>query len=227
MNRKSASGLQTRDFNFDIKAVEKDGFFSGYGSVFGVKDSYGEIVAPGAFKASIAARAAKGRKLPILWQHRSAEPIGVYTLVKEDSHGLYLEGQLLIDEIARAKEAHALMKAGAVTGQSIGYYVKADSWNEKDKVRTLTEVDLQETSIVTFPANDEARVEVVKSIQHIIKSGRVPTLPEFEDFLREAGFSKSQATVIAGRGLKELLSRSESGSENSDALQLLKSFSLN
>ena len=90
----------------------------------------------------------------------------------------------------------------------------------------LTEVDLQETSIVTFPANDEARVEVVKSIEHIIKSGRVPTLPEFEDFLREAGFSKSQATVIAGRGLKELLSRSESGSENSDALQLLKSFSL-
>lgn len=226
MNRKSASGLQTRDFNFDIKAVEKDGFFSGYGSVFGVKDSYGEIVAPGAFKASIAARAVKGRKLPILWQHRSAEPIGVYTLVKEDSHGLYLEGQLLINEIARAKEAHALMKAGAVTGQSIGYYVKADSWNEKDKVRTLTEVDLQETSIVTFPANDEARVEVVKSIEHIIKSGRVPTLPEFEDFLREAGFSKSQATVIAGRGLKELLSRSESGSENSDALQLLKSFSL-
>ncbi|SMP71917.1 HK97 family phage prohead protease [Noviherbaspirillum suwonense] len=227
MKRKSASGLQTRDFNFDIKAVEKDGFFSGYGSVFGVKDSYGEIVAPGAFKASINARAERGRKLPILWQHRSGEPLGVYEVVKEDSTGLYMEGRLLVNDVAQAKEAQALMKAGAVTGLSIGYYVKADSWNEKDKVRTLTEVDLQETSIVTFPANDEARVEVVKSMEHIIKAGRMPTLAEFEDFLRDSGgFSKSQATVIAGRGLRELLSRSESGSDPSDALQLLKSFSL-
>lgn len=226
MKRKSASGLQTRDFNFDIKAVEKDGFFSGYGSVFGVKDSYGEIVAPGAFKASINARAERGRKLPILWQHRSGEPLGVYEVVKEDSTGLYMEGRLLVNDVAQAKEAQALMKAGAVTGLSIGYYVKADSWNEKDKVRTLTEVDLQETSIVTFPANDEARVEVVKSMDHIIKSGRVPTLPEFEDFLCEAGFSKTQAKAIAGHGLRKLLDRCEADGKSSDALQLLNSFSL-
>lgn len=226
MKRKSASGLQTRDFNFDIKAVEKDGFFSGYGSVFGVKDSYGEVVAPGAFKASITARAERGRKLPILWQHRSGEPLGVYEVVKEDATGLYMEGRLLVNDVAQAKEAQALMKAGAVTGLSIGYYVKADSWNEKDKVRTLTEVDLQETSIVTFPANDEARVEVVKSMDHIIKSGRVPTLPEFEDFLCEAGFSKTQAKAIAGHGLRKLLDRCEADGKSSDALQLLNSFSL-
>ncbi|MGI4846845.1 MAG: HK97 family phage prohead protease [Janthinobacterium lividum] len=226
MNRKSTAGLQTRDFNFEIKAVDKDGFFSGYGSVFGVKDSYGEVVAPGAFKSSIAARAERNRKLPILWQHRSGEPLGVYSVVKEDATGLYMEGNLLINEVAQAKEAHALIKAGAVTGLSIGYYVKADSWNEKDKIRTLTEVDLQETSIVTFPANDEARVEYVKSMEHIIKSGRVPTLPEFEDFLREAGFSKSQATVIAGKGLRELLTRSDSGSEYSEIISALRDFKL-
>ncbi|WP_295379572.1 HK97 family phage prohead protease [uncultured Pseudacidovorax sp.] len=226
MNRKSATALKKRDFDFEIKAVEKDGFFSGYGSVFGVKDSYGEIVAPGAFAGSIRARAAKGRKLPVLWQHRSGEPLGIYETVKEDSTGLYLEGRLLVDDVARAKEAQALMKAGAVTGLSIGYFVLSDSWNEKDRVRTLTEVDLQETSIVTFPANDEARVEVVKSMDHILKAGRMPSLSEFEDFLREAGFSKTQATAIAGNGLRKLLDRREADGNTSDLLDALKSFTL-
>lgn len=224
MKTKSAMQLKTRDFSFEIKAVEKDGFFSGYGSVFGVKDSYGEVVAPGAFSKSISERAAKGRKLPILWQHRSGEPLGVYETVKEDSTGLYLEGRLLVEDVARAKEAQALMKAGAVTGLSIGYYVLADSWNEKDRLRTLTEVDLQETSIVTFPANDEARVEVVKSMDHILKRGQLPTLPEFEDFLCEAGFSKTQAKAIAGNGLRKLLDRREADSNTSDALQMLNDF---
>lgn len=227
MKTKSSTALKTRDFSFEIKAVEKDGFFSGYGSVFGVKDSYGEVVAPGAFAKSIAVRAAKGRKLPTLWQHRSGEPLGVYEVVKEDSTGLYLEGRLLVDDVARAKEAQALMKAGAVTGLSIGYYVLADSWNEKDRVRTLTELDLQEVSVVTFPANDEARVEVVKSMDHLLKAGRMPSLPEFEDFLCEAGFSKTQAKAIAGKGLRPLLDRCEAdGKPSSDVLAALKSFSL-
>lgn len=99
------------------------------------------------------------------------------------------------------------MKAGAVTGLSIGYYVKADSFDEKERIRTLTKLQLEETSLVTFPANDAARVESVKSR---IARGDALTLPEFESFLREAGFSKSQATAIAGRGYKHLLDRSES-----------------
>ncbi|WP_046060000.1 HK97 family phage prohead protease [Paracidovorax citrulli] len=227
MRKSTAAGMKVRDFEFEIKAVEKDGFFSGYGSVFGVRDSYGEVVAAGAFGKSIAARAARKRKLPVLWQHRSGEPLGVYETVKEDSQGLYMEGRLLVDDVVRAKEAHALMKAGAVTGLSIGYFVIADSWNEKDRVRTLTEVDLQETSIVTFPANDEARVEVVKSMDHILKAGRMPSLPEFEDFLCEAGFSKTQAKAIAGKGLRTLLDRCEAeGNPPSDVLAALKSFSL-
>lgn len=222
MNRKHAQAMKSRDFHFEIKAVEKDGFFSGYGSVFGVVDSYREIVAPGAFTASLAERAAKGRKLPVLWQHRSDQPLGVYDLAKEDSTGLYLEGRLLVDDVVQAREAHALMKVGAVTGLSIGYYVTGESWNEKDRIRTLTAVDLEETSLVTFPANDEARVESVKSR---IARGDALTLPEFESFLREAGFSKSQATAIAGRGYKHLMERSESGLPNvPDLLQSLKSF---
>ena len=220
MKHKNAQALKSRDFHFQVKAVEKDGFFSGYGSVFGEVDSYREIVAPGAFAASLAARAAKGRKLPILWQHRSDQPLGIYDVAREDGTGLYLEGRLLVDDVTQAREAHALMKAGALTGLSIGYYVTGESWNEKDRIRTLTAVDLEETSLVTFPANDSARIESVKSR---IARGDALSLPEFESFLREAGFSKSQAAAIAGRGYKHLMERGEPDSAPvPDLLQALK-----
>lgn len=220
MMHKHAQAMKSRDFHFQVKAVEKDGFFSGYGSVFGVVDSCREIVAPGAFAASLAERAAKGRKLPILWQHRGDQPLGAYDVAREDDTGLYLEGRLLVEDVTQAREAHALMRAGVLTGLSIGYYVTGESWNEKDRIRTLTAVDLQETSLVTFPANDAARVESVKSR---IARGDALTLPEFESFLREAGFSKSQAAAIAGRGYKHLMERGEPDpAPVPDLLQALK-----
>lgn len=209
MNRKHAT-LKIRDFDLSVKAVSDDGLFSGYGSVFGTVDSYREVVAPGAFSESLAEIKSKGRPVPVLWQHRSGEPIGVYTSLVEDAHGLKVEGQLIIDGVARAKEAHALMKAGAVSGLSIGYYVREDSWDEKERVRTLKKVELVEISLVTFPANDDARIDAIKSK---LAHGSLPTMPEFEQILREAGFSKSQSAVIANRGLKHLLDRSESGSK--------------
>ncbi|MBO9859387.1 HK97 family phage prohead protease [Xanthomonas sp. A1809] len=221
MKRKDAT-LKIRDFDLSVKAVSDDGLFSGYGSVFGTVDSYREVVAPGAFAESLAEIKAKGRPVPVLWQHRSGEPIGVYSALSEDSHGLKVEGQLIIDGVARAKEAHALMKAGAVSGLSIGYYVREDSWDEKERVRLLKKVDLVEISLVTFPANDDARVDAIKSK---LAHGSLPTLPEFEQILREAGFSKSQAAVIANRGLKHLLDRSESGSTANETEGLVKSLS--
>lgn len=220
MNRKDAS-LKIRDFDLSVKAVDDDGLFSGYGSVFGEVDSYREVVAPGAFSESLAQIAAKGRPVPVLWQHRSGEPIGVYTGLSEDSRGLKVEGQLVL-EVSRAKEAHALMKAGAVSGLSIGYYVREDSWDEKERIRTLKKVDLVEVSLVTFPANDDARVDTIKSK---LAHGSLPTLPEFEQLLREAGFSKSQSAVVANRGLKHLLDRSESGGEPADIDALIKQIS--
>ncbi|MBN5091692.1 HK97 family phage prohead protease [Stenotrophomonas maltophilia] len=209
MNRRNAT-LKIRDFDLSVKAVSDDGLFSGYGSVFGTVDSYREVVAPGAFSESLAEIKSKGRPVPVLWQHRSGEPIGVYTSLVEDAHGLKVEGQLIIDGVARAKEAHALMKAGAVSGLSIGYYVREDSWDERERVRTLKKVELVEISLVTFPANDDARIDAIKSK---LAHGSLPTMPEFEQILREAGFSKSQSAVIANRGLKHLLDRSESGSK--------------
>lgn len=209
MNRKEAA-LKVRDFDLSVKSVEADGRFTGYGSVFGEVDSYNEAVAPGAFAESLADIRAKGRPVPVLWQHRTGQPIGVYEKMLEDGTGLYVEGRLLKNEVAQAKEAHALMKAGAVSGLSIGYFVRNSSYDERTGIRTLTKLDLLEVSLVTFPANDAARVDAVKmKLAH----GALPTLPEFESILRESGFSRSQAAVIANRGLKHLLNRSESGSE--------------
>ena len=100
---------KTIDFAFEIKAVSESGTFSGYGSVFGVKDSYGDIVVPGAFTDSLADHKGKNRLPAMLWQHRSAEPIGVYTAMHEDSIGLQVEGQLALTTV-RGAEAHALME---------------------------------------------------------------------------------------------------------------------
>ena len=225
MKRKDMA-VKHKQFAFKADAVNEDGTFTGYGSVFGNVDSYREIVAPGAFADSLKAIKASGDPLPALWQHRSGEPIGGYDLLEEDSRGLKVSGWLLKDEIPRAAEAYALMKRRVVKGLSIGYYVLEDSWNEKDRIRTLTKLELVEISIVTFPANAEAQVDSVKSFEQMIKAGNLPTLPEFEDFLRESGFSKTQATAIAGHGLKSLLSRSESGGEKSDVLSALRNFQL-
>jgi hypothetical protein len=202
--------LKVRDFPLTVKAsgVSDDGTFEGYGSVFGVVDSYNEVVAPGAFTESLAELKAKDRTVPVLWQHRQDQPIGVYDEIVEDETGLFVKGRLLTDDVAQAKEAHALLKAGAVTGLSIGYWVRESSFDEKTNVRTLLKLDLVEVSLVTFPANDDARVEAVKfKLAH----GQLPNIREFEKLLREAGFSKTQAAVVAGQGLAELLRREAEG----------------
>lgn len=183
--------LKTRDFGLEVKAVEDDGTFSGYGSVFGVKDSYNEIVAPGAFAESLAEIKRKGRPLPVLWQHRADQPMGVYDVLKEDEKGLYVEGRLLKNDVAQAKEAYALMKAGAVSGLSIGYYVRDDSFDEKTRIRTLKRLDLVEVSLVTFPANPEAR---------ILRADDVRDERAFERLLREVGFPRAAAARLAKGG---------------------------
>lgn len=186
------------DIPFQIKAVSEDGLFSGYGSVFGVVDSYKEVVASGAFKESL-----DGRMPSLLWQHRSGEPIGVYTEVKEDSIGLHVSGKLAL-KTSRGAEAYELLKMGAISGLSIGFVTREDSYDRVTGIRTLKKVDLWEVSLVTFPANDAARVATVKSIETI------KSFADAETFLREAGgLSKREAVAVLAR-IKSLQGRSES-----------------
>lgn len=187
---------------FEVKSVDETGVFSGYGSVFGVVDSYRDVVQKGAFVQSLRRWQEKGRLPPVLWQHDRSQPIGVFTKMVEDERGLYVEGRLLADDVPQAKSALALLKAGALGGLSIGYREVAAEFDAETKTSRVQEVDLWEVSVVTFPANEAATVDSVKSG---LAEGRLPTLAEFEKFLREAGFSKSQATCVASHGLRVLL----------------------
>jgi uncharacterized protein len=204
----SSRKYRQRELSFKA-AVTDDGRFKGYASVFGVLDSYREIVAPGAFSESLTRIKESGRTLPALWHHIASQPIGGYDSLAEDERGLYVEGFLLKDDIPQARVAFVTMERNIVTGLSIGYYVEAESWNEKDRILTLTKVDLQEVSIVTFPANAEARAEAVRAK---LARGVLPTLREFEVVLREQGFSRGQAAAIAERGLKSMLDQGDLGS---------------
>lgn len=188
---------------FEIKAVSDTGVFSGYASVFGLKDDGYDIVDRGAFAQTLADLGAKSRKVPVLWAHNPSEPMGVYTSLKEDEYGLLVEGKLNLN-VNRAKEIHSLMADGAINGLSIGYRTKRYEI-EKDPdggigVRRLKQVDLFEISVVTFPMLDAARVDSVKQ-------NNAPFDPRaMERELKDAGFSNGDA-VKAVAIVKKYLAR--------------------
>lgn len=143
--------------HLEIKTLSETGEFEGYASVYGNKDYTGDVIEAGAFDATLAENA----NYPLLWQHNTDEPIGVITLMS-DQHGLSAKGTLAL-AVGRAKEAYALLKIGALKGLSIGYRAMKDHWDQAEKVRRLLEVKLYEVSLVTFPANPLATVDMVKA----------------------------------------------------------------
>ena len=135
--------------------VEDGTRIEGYASMFGVPDRGGDVVRARAYGASLARMAAEGRRVKMLWQHDPAQPIGVWDEVREDERGLWVSGRLLT-EVARGAEAAALVAAGAVDGLSIGYRTVRAS--KAGTGRELTELELWEVSLVTFPMLEAARV---------------------------------------------------------------------
>lgn len=215
------------EYDFECKSGAVEGVFAGYGSVFGNVDRQRDVVERGAYSAFLADLERKGRKLPIHWQHdQSQPPIGVWDVVKEDDRGLYVEGRLLTKEVPLAQSIAAAIREKAVSGISIGYSVNKARHDPVTGVRHLIDLALVELSIVGSPANDLARIDTIKTK---LAYGTLPTLPEFEKLLREAGFSKTQAAVVANRGLAHLLrSESEAPATSSarDLVEALKGFSL-
>lgn len=208
---------QRRDLQLTIKSVSETGEFEGYGSVFGVKDAHSDIIVPGAYQKSLARWAEKGRLPALLWQHQMAEPIGIYTEMREDDVGLFVKGRLLIDADPLAKRAHAHMKAGSLTGLSIGYILNDYEYDKDKGAFVLKEIDLWEVSLVTFPSNDEARIAEVKSL---LERGETPPPSKVEKALREVGFSGSQAKAFMAKGYSAIGPR-EAGQEQ--ALESVKS----
>lgn len=215
--------MKTKDFALQVKDLSEDGTFTGYGSVNGNVDSYGERVMPGAFARSLAKHKREGTNVLMLWQHNPNEPIGIWEDLAEDAKGLWGKGRLIM-EVQKAREVHALMKANAIGGLSIGYLeIKA---TPDGNVRNLEELDLREISPVSFPANRRARIEAVKSermeeFARRLRDGDPMPIKEFEDILREAGVPKSMATQIASVGYAKAALGEPEGEKADDATAFL------
>jgi hypothetical protein len=138
-------------------SVTDGAVIEGYASLFGKTDRGGDVVEAGAYAVSLKSLASAGRRVKMLWQHDPAQPIGIWDEVREDERGLYVKGRLLTD-VTRAREAAALLEAGAIEGLSIGYRTVKATKDDAGR-RRLAELELWEVSLVTFPMLPEARVD--------------------------------------------------------------------
>lgn len=154
--------MQRQSFCLRLKNFQENGTFSGYGSVFNVIDQQGESISKGAFQKSLKSFHQNGGRPKMLWQHDPKEPIGYWTKVVEDDHGLYVEGQLIL-ELQKAQEAYHLMKAGVLNQLSIGFIPIRSHFDPAKSCRVISEVDLVEISLVTFAANNSANITSVKT----------------------------------------------------------------
>lgn len=187
------------EFKANDTAELEEGQFTGYASTFKNEDLQGDIVMPGAFARSL--KANKG-KVSVLMAHKSDQPVGVGIAAEEDSRGLKVlaEFTLTSDPGRNAYEStkHHL-KRGHKLGLSIGYYIAEGGavWDEKRGVRLLKDIELMEYSIAPTPANPQARITGVKSMNGF-------SIREVEVMLREGGLTAKEAQAVLASGFEGL-----------------------
>ena len=193
---------RTEYFDFSVKALGEEGTFEGYVSTFGNVDRQGDIVLPGAFSKTI--KRSKG-KVPFLMVHRTWQIVGFGVDAMEDEHGLKVTGEFTMESDA-GRNAHATVmhaqKVGAKLGLSMGYAILKNGaeFDEGSQLRKLKAIDLLEYSIAPVPANTEARITGVKSVDEW-------GAREVEELLRDAGFAKEAARQIVLNGYKAFRDR--------------------
>tara|TARA_R110002020_G_scaffold34619_1_gene105150 strand:- start:5681 stop:6715 length:1035 start_codon:yes stop_codon:yes gene_type:complete len=199
-------------FESELKTDEQ-GVFTGYGSIFGNEDQGNDIVTTGAFRKSLQLR--PPRKVKMLFQHKTDEPIGVFEDIHEDTKGLFVKGKLAMGT-QRGRESYELLKMGALDGMSIGFRADPDkqSYNDtKRGTRTLKEVDLLEISLVTFPMNESALIQTVK--------GNAKNIREWEKILRDVGGLSRTESKIGAKALAEALNHRDDD-DNQSLVTLIK-----
>ncbi len=195
MGFEMTTGLERKFCRFDAATIAVDGTrIEGYASIFGRVDQGGDVVAAGAYGASLRKLGSAGRKVKLLWQHNPAEPIGIWDEVHEDATGLYVKGRLLT-EVTRGREAARLIEAGAIDGLSIGYRTVKATRDDKGR-RVLAEVDLWEVSLVTFPMLPDARIDAAAMQAAPAGKGDGPA-----DLAARADAAMAQATDLMWRDL--------------------------
>ena len=200
---------------FEFKSIDDEkGSFVAYGSTFSNEDLGGDVVVKGAFTKSLQDNPAE--KVFMFYSHDSKEIIGEYTSIKEDEHGLLIEGKLFIDDIKRAQETHFLMKKGLIKKFSIGYTIVKKSFDKGH--RMLEELKLIEVSPVVFPMNTEADLLTVKDMKEL-------TIRQFEEKLRDVGFSRKESEAISAKGFTGLqrdVAGEEQHEEKADWSEVIK-----
>lgn len=188
-------------FPFEIKGLDaQEGVVEGLGAAFGNVDCYGDVIAHGAFRRTIAER--NGAPLPMLIHHKIDRPIGAWTEMRETSDGLEMRGRIALDTRDGA-EARSLLELGALRGLSIGFR-DAKRMPGTNGTRSLVDLTLIETSLVTAPANPRARVTGFKR-----QPG--PLTPrDIEQALDDAdlGLSNRERKAIASAAIRTLAERS-------------------
>lgn len=204
--------MQRLEVKFAPEGLDQQtGRFSGYGAVFGNLDSYGDVIAKGAFRDTLRDWRKAGKLPPMLVQHggwmmtdMDALPIGVWEEMSEDDTGLAVKGRLINLDTDRGKQIYGAMREGVLDGISIGYRAKEFAVGTKpgEPARTLRKIDLVEVSVVTFPANGLARVSSVKSMRELSAEDS----RDLEATLRKKGLSRADA-VKAVSALKDWFRR--------------------
>jgi HK97 family phage prohead protease len=196
----------------EVKMTGDGGRFAGYASVFGGVDSYGDTIIKGAYEYTLK----KHGKPKMFVNHDSyALPVGKWISAKEDDKGLLVEGELT-PGMSAASDAYAAMKHGTIDGLSIGYALKADDFEMLDDgTRVIKRVSrLAEVSIVTFPADNAARIDLESVKAEGIE--QIETARDFERFLRDSGgMSKALAIALVSRA-QLVFSRRESDEDEAE-----------
>ena len=208
MERKTVSA------SYKVTPTNGAGTFTGLGAVFGNEDFGGDIIVKGAFDNTLSDIQARSKTLPILWQHDWDNPVGPWNDLSTTDDGLMAEGKLLIGDVQRATEAHALLKTKTVSGLSIGFRIPKGGFEYDGEIRYLKEIDLHEISIVTFPMNDEARIDAVKAAEL--------TQRELERILtQDAKLSRTVARQILSGGFKAIDGKQDAVVDD-ELVQLMK-----
>ena len=177
---------------FEVKQIDNedpDNFiFEGYASTFGNVDLGDDIVKQGAFLESLKLNP----QVPILWQHKMGEPIGISIELREDNKGLFVKATLPKRDTMVSGRVMPQMEVGSIREMSIGFFIKEFSKNTDTGIRTLEKIALFEISLVTKAMNPQATVNDFKSF----KEAEVKSLKDIETFLKEGGMSNNEAKSL-------------------------------
>lgn len=118
------------------------------------RDRVKDIVLPKAFEKCLSKFLEAGT---MLLNHDPSQPVGKWTEGKVTDSGLYVKGFISETE----KDLQTKVKEGIYSTLSIGFNTIDQEWNAALESNVIKELELLEVSVVTIPANPEARFQAL------------------------------------------------------------------